>query len=139
MTGSQRDWLQKRIAFARLSGPFPEGGACKRQPCIAAVSSYAWRSGWVAVRAIPLLTGRKASPDVVAKRLARQGNFGLGQGLGGALLAAGKVGGTTPSARHQAPLLPLAIAAVVGTALNRAGTAPHHTTPALQLLAPVEF
>ena len=78
------------------------------------------------VRAIPFVTGWKVSPDVVAKRLARQGNFGPGQGLGGALLPAGKVGVTTPLARHQARLLPWSIAAVVSMALNRAGTAPHH-------------
>ena len=80
------------------------------------------------VRAIPLLTGWKVSPDVVAKRLARQGNLGLGQGLGGALLPAGKVAGEHAIGATPGALLPLSIAAVVGTALNRAGIAPHHAS-----------
>ena len=68
------------------------------------------------VRAIPLLTGWKVSPDVVAKRLARQGNLGLGQGLGGALLPAGKVAG-----EHAIGATPGALAAFVHRGRGRHG------------------
>ena len=67
------------------------------------------------VRAIPFVTGWKVSPDVVAKRLARRGNFGLGQGLGGAFLPAGKVGG------HAIGATPGALAAFVHRGRGRHG------------------